>query len=73
MHPMQTGIANRVRELREAKGLIRSEVAAAVKVDQSTVWRWEQGNPIPDAQKVALAALFEVSPAYLMRWTEEAA
>lgn len=64
-------ISNRLRELREARDLKRYDLAAALRVDQSTVVRWEQGAAIPDRQKLALAAFFQVSPAHLMGWDRE--
>lgn len=62
--------ANRLAALREAKGLMRSEIAGALRVDQSTVWRWEQGGAIPDARKVELANLLGVSVSDLMGWPD---
>lgn len=63
---------NRIKELREQRGMKRSKVAAAFDVDQSTIYRWEAGGPpvhvIPD-----LARLLDVTPAYLMGWEREAA
>jgi transcriptional regulator with XRE-family HTH domain len=35
------------RRIREAARLTISEVARAVGVDQSTVWRWENGARVP--------------------------
>ncbi|WP_414720617.1 helix-turn-helix domain-containing protein [Streptomyces sp.] len=35
------------RELRVAARLSISELAAACGVDQSTLWRWEQGKRLP--------------------------
>lgn len=65
---------NRLRELRELKGLARYDVSAHVRVDPTTVYRWERGDsPIPDDQKLALAELLGVSRAYLMGWEAEAA
>lgn len=62
---------NRLTELREESGLLRSEIAGRLKIDQSTLWRWEKGAEIPDRHKLALAAMFGVSAAYLMGWTDE--
>lgn len=69
---MQTQAANRLMELREAKGLLRSQVAAELRVDQSTVYRWETGrSSIPDPAKSQLAEMFGVTRAYLMAWDED--
>ena len=63
---------NRLAELREAKGLIRSEVAGHLRIDQTTLYRWERGaTTIPDDAKTKLAKLFGVTRAYLMRWEDD--
>lgn len=63
--------SNRLRELREAAGLKPYDVAAKLRVNQSTVSRWERGGTIPDDHKQALADLFDVTRSYLMRWDED--
>ena len=68
---MQAQTGNRIEELRTAKGLIRSEVAGLLKVDQSTLYRWEKGASIPDRQKLALAEIFAVTVSHLMGWADE--
>ena len=57
-------------ELREANGLSRLDVAAKLgKKTERTVYRLEHGHTdIPDEDKVALAELFGVSVAWLMKW-----
>lgn len=65
--------ANRIKEIRLRKGLILSELAGALRVDQSTVYRWEQGGAIADEDKFRLAALLEVDAPYLMGWSAEEA
>lgn len=75
MHSMQaTGAtasaSNRIAECREAKDLKLSEVAGALRVDQSTVWRWEKTGRIPDERKHQLAAMLDVTVPYLMGWPE---
>ena len=62
---------NRLEELRVARGLLRSQVAAALLIDQSTVYRWERGANIPDEKKFQLAELLEVEVPYLMGWASE--
>lgn len=65
---------NRLREVREAHGLMRYDIAARFRVDQSTVGRWEKAlSPVPDTVKLDLAELYGVTPAYLMGWPEQAA
>lgn len=59
---------NRLRELRESQGLKRYDISAALRVDQSTISRWENGGTIPDRQKQRLAELLKVSITELMGW-----
>lgn len=62
---------NRIAELVEERGFRLVHVAAHCNVDQSTVWRWQQGRTaIPDTQKLRLAKLFGVSVSHLMGWNE---
>lgn len=63
-------IENRLAEIREAQDLLQSELAGRLRVDQSTVWRWERGAPIPDRRKLQLAEMLGVSVARLMGWPE---
>lgn len=58
---------NRLRQLREQRGLKRYELAALIQVDPSTVYRWETGR-VPDEAKLLLAAFYDVTPEYLMGW-----
>jgi transcriptional regulator with XRE-family HTH domain len=63
---------NRLKELRQARGLRIVHVAAHINKDQTTVHRYETGqNPIPDDVKAQLASFFGVSRAYLMGWDED--
>ncbi len=62
-------VANRLLHLRKTAGITQDQIAAALDVDRSTVSRWESCEiPIADKHKVALAALFGVTPAHLMGW-----
>jgi transcriptional regulator with XRE-family HTH domain len=65
--------ANRLRELREARGLKLYDIAALLRVDPSTVNRWETGrvSNVPDDAKLALARFFDVSVAHLMGWDRD--
>lgn len=61
--------ANRLRELREARGLGRTQLAAQIGRDTSTLVRYEAGDGgIPDDVKLRLALVFDVSVEYLMGW-----
>lgn len=66
---------NRIEQLRTTRGLLRSQLAAELLVDQSTIYRWERSHAakIPDAKKLELARLFKVDVAYLMGWDEKQA
>lgn len=65
--------ANRLKELREKRGLKLYDIAARIRRNPSTIWRWEQGEAMPDWAKLALAELYEVSPSYLMGWDDKVA
>lgn len=66
--------ANRLKELRQGRELKTYDIASELRVDPGTVWRWENGaTQVPDWAKLRLAALFGVTPSYLMGWEEVAA
>ena len=66
-------IGEKIKELREEKGMTLEEVGNIVGVGKSTVRKWETGmiaNMRRD--KIAkLASALGTTPAYLMGWTEE--
>jgi transcriptional regulator with XRE-family HTH domain len=65
---------NRLRELREARDLKRHDIAARLRVDPSTVYRWEDGRAqVPDEAKLNLAKFYGVTVSYLMGWPESSA
>ena len=70
---MEEGMAQRIKALRQEKGLTLEYVAAVVGVGKSTVRKWETGmiaNMKRD--KIAdLAKALGTTPAYLMGWKEE--
>lgn len=70
---MEKGMAHRIKELRQEKGLTLEQVAEVVGVGKSTVRKWETGmiaNMKRD--KIAdLAKALGTTPAYLMGWNEE--
>ena len=72
---MQEGMAERIKQLRQQKGLTLEQVADVVGVGKSTVRKWETGiiaNMRRD--KIAdLAKALGTTPAYLMGWKEESA
>ena len=72
---MEEGMAQRIKQLRQEKGLTLEQVADVVRVGKSTVRKWETGmiaNMRRD--KIAdLAKALGTTPAYLMGWSEETA
>ena len=72
---MEEGMAKRIKNLRQEKGLTLEQVADVVGVGKSTVRKWETGmiaNMRRD--KIAdLAKALGTTPAYLMGWEEETA
>ena len=70
---MEEGMAQRIKTLRQERGLTLEQVAEVVGVGKSTVRKWETGmiaNMRRD--KIAdLAKALGTTPAYLMGWKEE--
>ena len=70
---MEKGMAQRIKTLRQEKGLTLEQVADVVGVGKSTVRKWETGmiaNMRRD--KIAdLAKALGTTPAYLMGWEED--
>ena len=70
---MEEGMAERIKKLRQEKGLTLEQVADVVGVGKSTVRKWETGmiaNMKRD--KIAdLAKALGTTPAYLMGWPDE--
>jgi len=63
---------NRIEMLRQAAGMKPVDIASRLGVTERTAYRWERGEvQIPDAQKLALAELFEVTVSFLMGWPDE--
>lgn len=70
---MEEGMAQRIKALRQEKGLTLEQVADVVGVGKSTVRKWETGmiaNMRRD--KIAdLAKALGTTPTYLMGWKED--
>ncbi len=63
-----TGLAERIRELRRARGLSQEELADQVGVSRQAVSKWEGDQILPELDKVlALSLLFETSTDYLLK------
>lgn len=69
MHVMQ--VTNRLRQIREERRLSRADVASALRVDSSTIARWEINGSIPTSRVPALAEYLGVPKAHLMGWDDE--
>ena len=70
---MEEGMAQRIKALRQEKGLTLEQVAKVVGVGKSTVRKWETGM-IANMRRDKIAALAKAlgtTPAYLMGWKED--
>ncbi len=66
-------IANKIKALREAKGITQSELAKKLSVTRAGVNSWEQGLSTPSPSSIVeLANFFGVSTDYLLGITENA-
>ena len=68
---MVVAVPNRLRELREQRGLTRMALALRLNppTTERTVARWEALDvAIPDERKVELARLFRVAVGELIDW-----
>lgn len=62
----------KLKLLREEEGLTQSELAAELKVSQSTVAQWEAGTRKPTAQAVvAIARRFDTSADFVLGLVDE--
>ena len=69
---MEKGMAQRIKALRQEKGLTLEQVADVVGVGKSTVRKWETGM-IANMKRDKIALLAKAlgtTPAYLMGWNE---
>jgi transcriptional regulator with XRE-family HTH domain len=58
---------NSIKAVREERGISRSDLAARMQVDFSTVWRWEEGQvEVPWGVLRKIAALLQVAPIALV-------
>lgn len=62
---------NRIRKLREMRGLRQADVSAATGIDQKTLSNYETGKTNPDSYAlVKLADFFDVSIDFLLYRTD---
>ncbi len=60
-------IAEKVKKLREQKGLSQAELARQLGITRSSVNAWEMGISVPSTQYIVdLAGVFEISTDYLL-------
>lgn len=65
-------IAQRIRQLRAARGLSQTEVAERLGVSFQQFQKYEQGrNRISAARLVAIARILGVTPHDILHWTDE--
>lgn len=62
-------IGDRVKQLREQKGMTQQELATRLGYrSKSSVTHIENGRDIPRSMVVSLADILDTTPAYLMGW-----
>ena len=60
-------VAERIRQLREDKGLTQADLARRLGITRSSVNAWELGISVPSTQYVVeLAQIFKVSTDYVL-------
>lgn len=60
-------LADRIKSLRERKGLTQAEIARQLGISRSGVNAWEMGLSVPSTQYIVeLAKKFEISTDYLL-------
>jgi transcriptional regulator with XRE-family HTH domain len=74
MRGVHTQTGNRLKELREARGLKLRELVPVCERDQSMVWRYEDGTtPIPQDVLRRLCTFYGVTAEHLLGWDREVA
>lgn len=67
-------IADRIQNLRKAKGISQEELADKIGVSRQAVSKWESEQSIPDVEKIILLSdYFETTTDYLLKGIEPAA
>lgn len=68
---MEINLGQRLKELREEKGLSQKQLAEKTGLSSSSIARWELGQSEPTVSSVSvLCDLFEVSADYLLGRTD---
>ena len=64
-------IADRIQNLRKAKGISQEELADKVGVSRQAVSKWESEQSVPDLDKVIIMSeYFDVTTDYILRGIE---
>ena len=64
-------VGQRIREHREAAGLLQDDLAKSCYVSRQTISNWERGVSMPDLETAAkLAEFFGVSADYMLDMSE---
>lgn len=65
-------IGSRIKMLRETKGVTQTELANAIGTTKQNIYKYETGiiTNIPSDKIEAISNFFNVSPAYIMCWTD---
>lgn len=67
-----TNFANRLKTLRNEKGVTQAELAKYLNVSQNAVYNWENEKREPNIKSIErLAKYFNVSASYLIGWDKE--
>ena len=62
---------NRIKELRQEKGILQSDLAKLLKMGQATISNWETGRHEPDQDALReMSNLFDVSIDYILGNTD---
>lgn len=65
------GLAERIQDLRKAKGISQEELAERMGVSRQAVSKWESAQSIPDIEKILLLSdHFNVTTDFLLKGTE---
>lgn len=66
-------IGNRIKSLRESKGITQTELAELIGTTKQNIYKYENGiiTNIPSDKIELIAQRLSVSPAYLMGWEDE--
>lgn len=64
-------ISDRVKKLRDLRGLSQGDLAQVIGVDVNTIWRWENGRSSPARSLQKLAQALDTTTGYLLGETED--